>query len=742
MLRKTLVSLAVTGVLYASSGYALELGELTSQSNLDEPYRGKIEISDVGTLTSNDILIRLGSESEFRQAGFAPTRVLSQLKFDVAREGGDLVVEVTSDKPLVVDELHFILAARWPSGQVVREYQTPLNQSALVEKAQKEVVQAAVVSTDPVVASSTDSVFRAATLQAETMSPKSNLNVVKGNTLWSIAGQNRPSNQLTIYQTMMAIQALNKDAFYSDNINLLKEGAILRLPTQEQITLFNRTTSQEEFQRQHEAWIALKGVQGNNSVNQAQLNTQATAKAAASATDTTADKLTLSSSQGLLPESVASSNVGDGSNATISALQAELSASQEMLDKEQREKGDLSGQLSDLNKQLATLEDLISLKDKQMAELMKQFASAQQSLQEQKNTVDQLLEADQIRREKEQVEADSLMNKIFGNPIVVSISAVVLLLLGLFVGLAMRRAGKKQDDSVPSKKDEFDLSSVAAPVVATAAVTDYALDDDFDEVEHVQEEDPFAFDFDTPDNDSDDEEFDSFDSDVASMDDADLVDDTDLVDEVDFVEDMDFSEDPETELESAVEEETDEEIISSFDETDDLPDLAASFSQDDELEDLTEDDIPTMEPELEEPVESVEDTIESEEESFVSSLLNDDEQVDVDESSMFNGVPNESIADSIEETLAEAAAEEEVEVPAFGEAEAAADEEISDDEEEFDFFDASGDEVATKLDLARAYMDMGDEEGARVILEDVVESGNEKQVAEAQSMMERMFPSD
>ncbi len=742
MLRKTLVSLAVTGVLYASSGYALELGELTSQSNLDEPYRGKIEISDVGTLTSNDILIRLGSESEFRQAGFAPTRVLSQLKFDVAREGGDLVVEVTSDKPLVVDELHFILAARWPSGQVVREYQTPLNQSALVEKAQKEVVQAAVVSTDPVVASSTDSVFRAATLQAETMSPKSNLNVVKGNTLWSIAGQNRPSNQLTIYQTMMAIQALNKDAFYSDNINLLKEGAILRLPTQEQITLFNRTTSQEEFQRQHEAWIALKGVQGNNSVNQAQLNTQATAKAAASATDTTADKLTLSSSQGLLPESVASSNVGDGSNATISALQAELSASQEMLDKEQREKGDLSGQLSDLNKQLATLEDLISLKDKQMAELMKQFASAQQSLQEQKNTVDQLLEADQIRREKEQVKADSLMNKIFGNPIVVSISAVVLLLLGLFVGLAMRRAGKKQDDSVPSKKDEFDLSSVAAPVVATAAVTDYALDDDFDEVEDVQEEDPFAFDFDTPDNDSDDEEFDSFDSDVASMDDADLVDDTDLVDEVDFVDDMDFSEDPETELESVVEEETDEEIISSFDETDDLPDLAASFSQDDELEDLMEDDIPTMEPELEEPVESVEDTIESEEESFVSSLLNDDEQVDVDESSMFNGVPNESIADSIEETLAEAAAEEEVEVPAFGEAEAAADEEISDDEEEFDFFDASGDEVATKLDLARAYMDMGDEEGARVILEDVVESGNEKQIAEAQSMMERMFPSD
>ena len=747
MLRKTLVSLAVTGALYASSGYALELGELTSQSSLDEPYRGKIEISDVGTLTTNDILIRLGSESEFRQAGFSQTRVLSQLKFDVVRDDGNLVVAVTSDEPLdlVADELHFILAARWPSGQVVREYQAPLNQSALVEKAKKEVVQSASVSTGSTAPKPSGAVFREATFQAEAMSPKSNLNVVKGNTLWSIAGESRPNNQLTIYQTMMAIQALNKDAFYSDNINLLKEGAILRLPTQDQITLFNRTTSEEEFQRQHEAWVALKGTQGNTSVGQAQLNTQAKSKAAAPKTDAAADKLTLSSGQSLLPENVASSNVGVG-NATVTALQAELSASQEMLDKEQREKGDLSGQLSDLNEQLATLENLISLKDEQLAELMRQFASAQQSLQEQKNTVDQLLEADQIRREKEQMKADSLMNKIFGNPIVVSIGAVLLLLLGLFVGLMMRRNGKKQAEPESLTKDEFDLSSAAAPVVATAAV----MDEDFEEDEDdVLEDDPFAFDFDTPETNDSTEEFDSFDSDIESIDESDLADDSDFFDSTDLSDEVeeDFSESPETELESALEEETDEEILSSFDETDDLPDLTESFSQDDDFDGVSEDDIPTMEPEIDEPIEGasdsdVDDIIDSEEESFVSSLLDDSEQEDVDESSMFTGVSDDSIADSIEETLAEAAVEEDVDVPAFGEAEAAEDEEVSDEEEEFDFFDASGDEVATKLDLARAYMDMGDEEGARVILEDVVDSGNEKQIAEAQSMMERMFPSD
>jgi pilus assembly protein FimV len=708
MLRKTLVSIAVSGALYVSSSYALELGELTSQSNLDEPYRGKIVLSDVGSLTNDDVLIRLGSESEFRQAGFAPTRVLSQLKFDVTRVDGDLIVAVSSDKPLQVDELHFVLAARWPSGQVVREYQAPLNQSSLVEKSQNEVVQSAAVSS-----TSKDSVFRQATLSAERVSPKGRLNVVKGNTLWSIAGQNRPTNQLTIYQTMMAIQALNKDAFYSDNINLLKEGAILRLPTQEQIALFNKSISKEEFQRQHDAWMALKRSKGQSSIEQAQLNTQAKAKAASNVVETGGDKLTLASGQSILPENVASSNTGDDKNLALNTLQGELSASQEMLDKEKREKGELSGKLSDLNKQLETLEKLISLKDKQMADLQQQFTSAQQTLQEQKNTVDQLLEADQIRREKEQAEADSLANKIFGNPIVVSIGAVVLLLFGFLIGLVMRRAGKKQEEQESLKKDEFDLSSAAAvaPVVAVAAAQ-YVADDEVEEKNDLQEEDPFAFDFGTPDADDG----------------------------------LDLSEDPESELESALDEDDSDDVFASFDEADDLSepelDIDAEYGLD-ELDAFVEEDIPTMTPDVIEADIDSEGEIESEEESFVSSLLNDVDQEDTDEASIFSGTPNDSLANSIEETLAEAQQEDdEIEVPAFGEAEAAADEEVSDEEEEFDFFDASGDEAATKLDLARAYMDMGDEEGAKVILDDVIESGNEKQIAEAQNMMERMFPSD
>lgn len=45
------------------------------------------------------------------------------------------------------------------------------------------------------------------------------------------------------------------------------------------------------------------------------------------------------------------------------------------------------------------------------------------------------------------------------------------------------------------------------------------------------------------------------------------------------------------------------------------------------------------------------------------------------------------------------------------------------------------DEVGTKLDLARAYIDMGDPDGARSILDEVIDEGNDGQKQEAEQLM-------
>ncbi|GGY82368.1 FimV/HubP family polar landmark protein [Marinobacter zhanjiangensis] len=59
------------------------------------------------------------------------------------------------------------------------------------------------------------------------------------------------------------------------------------------------------------------------------------------------------------------------------------------------------------------------------------------------------------------------------------------------------------------------------------------------------------------------------------------------------------------------------------------------------------------------------------------------------------------------------------------------------DDDDFDFLSGT-DEVATKLDLARAYVDMGDSEGAREILEEVILEGDDDQKTDAQSLLKKL----
>jgi pilus assembly protein FimV len=52
--------------------------------------------------------------------------------------------------------------------------------------------------------------------------------------------------------------------------------------------------------------------------------------------------------------------------------------------------------------------------------------------------------------------------------------------------------------------------------------------------------------------------------------------------------------------------------------------------------------------------------------------------------------------------------------------------------------DATMTEVGTKLDLARAYIDMGDPEGARSILNEVIDEGGDSQQQEARQLLEEL----
>ena len=72
--------------------------------------------------------------------------------------------------------------------------------------------------------------------------------IVSSDTLWQISKNYRPNSSLSIYQVMQAIYEINLDAFEQQNINLLKNSAILRMPTEDYIFSVNKKQAQQKAQ--------------------------------------------------------------------------------------------------------------------------------------------------------------------------------------------------------------------------------------------------------------------------------------------------------------------------------------------------------------------------------------------------------------------------------------------------------------------------------------------------------------
>jgi pilus assembly protein FimV len=73
--------------------------------------------------------------------------------------------------------------------------------------------------------------------------------IESSDTLWQISQRYRRNNALSIYQVMQAIYELNPGAFEQQNINLLKNGSILKLPSERYITGVSSQQAEEKAKR-------------------------------------------------------------------------------------------------------------------------------------------------------------------------------------------------------------------------------------------------------------------------------------------------------------------------------------------------------------------------------------------------------------------------------------------------------------------------------------------------------------
>ncbi len=220
MIRKQAASAILAAVaLQASFAHGLGLGDIALRSALAQPLDARIRLRGVGDLSPAQIFVRLGSDKDFDQAGVDRVQFLSELRFEVSIDGnGDGVVHVTSNRPVREPYLDFIVEARWPTGRVLREYTVLLDLPIYTGSAAASVTPPA--RDDGRIEHGDDGGLA---------SGQGEYRVRSGDTLWRIATRSRPAG-VTVQQMVNAIHRDNPRAFIGGDVNRMLAGAVLRLP--------------------------------------------------------------------------------------------------------------------------------------------------------------------------------------------------------------------------------------------------------------------------------------------------------------------------------------------------------------------------------------------------------------------------------------------------------------------------------------------------------------------------------
>ncbi|MFJ4385789.1 FimV/HubP family polar landmark protein [Pseudomonas sp. NPDC089408] len=336
-IRKLVLAMAAASALSSGMANALGLGELTLKSAQNQPLDAEIELLDVRDLKAAEVAPSLAPPEEFSKAGVAFPTYLEDLTFTpVINPNGRSVLRVTSSQPLPGPVVKFLVQVMWPQGRLLRDY------SVLLDQAKAQGDKPAAGNVTP------------ATTGA------SRYTTQRRDTLWQIAARNTQGGG-SIQQTMIAIQALNPDAFIGNNINQLKVGQVLRLPDQQQVQSIPQGEANSEVAEQYAAWR--EGRRLGPRARQLDATRRGAADAAP-ARVAQGDNLRL----------VSPGNQAGAGHAK--ALNDKLAVAQESLDTSRRDNDELKSRMSDLQSQLDKLQRLIDLKNDQLARLQAQGAAA------------------------------------------------------------------------------------------------------------------------------------------------------------------------------------------------------------------------------------------------------------------------------------------------------------------------------------------------------------------------------
>ncbi len=375
MVRKKLaVAILALSALQANVADAMGLGNLSVKSALNQPLNAEIKLLDTGDLDPSQIKISLASSEDFQRAGVDRDYFLTNLKFAVNMDGGGGgTIRITTREPVVEPYLNFVIEARWPNGRLLREFAVLLDPPTFSASRAAAPVAPATSGAQPVKPKAAQPPVVQTETETATSIPAADMAMPAANnageyrvqaydTLSKIAARFKPASDVSVAQTMIAIQRANPQVFIRNNVNLIKSGYVLRLPNADEVRAITAAQAAQEVDTQTQEW---RGGHASGSA-------AASAPAAGPQLDASAPEP--SSSEGNYREqarlSIAAAGTADkggSSGKGVDALRRQLTESQESLEKGRRDNKELQSRLDDMERQIATLQRLISLKDEQLA---------------------------------------------------------------------------------------------------------------------------------------------------------------------------------------------------------------------------------------------------------------------------------------------------------------------------------------------------------------------------------------
>ena len=417
---KSLARVAVlVGAIQSGFVSALGVGDIALASSLNQPFKAFIPLREAEGLEAAQLRVDLADASAFDNAGIDRTQFLNSLDFIVeVGENGRGRIIVTTTQPVVEPYLDFIIEVRWPNGRMLREYTVlldlPVFESDLAPTQAARVPMSNVspspaqpsspvaerepggsrgsVSVAPPVPVSSVQDDSAKPLQPRPLEKKTDLpssdqdgqyRVQHHDTMWQVAAKLRPSAFVTTEQTMIALLRKNPEAFIGNNINRVKSGYVLEIPSEDEINALDHETALQTIRQQAKDWRQRRtssavSVDAGAASEQKAPQLDATKKAEQAPVDSaTSDDVRFSIG-----------SAGDtASSEEVDELRRRLSEEQEVLEQVQLENASMASRVREMEKQVDTLQKLIALKNRELAALQAGLAANSAGATEEANDI-------------------------------------------------------------------------------------------------------------------------------------------------------------------------------------------------------------------------------------------------------------------------------------------------------------------------------------------------------------------